>query len=54
VPGEPVVVVAYERVDPAITSRLGLGSQSTATVVVVEWHGQPLYNVGVARFAGRR
>jgi 4-amino-4-deoxy-L-arabinose transferase-like glycosyltransferase len=53
-PGEPVVVVAYERVDPAITSALGLVGKTTDTVVVVEWRGHPLYNVGVAKFASQR
>jgi len=53
-PGEPVVVVAYERVDPTVTSELGLVDKSLDTVVVVEWRGRPLYNVGVATFAGQR
>ena len=53
-PGEPIVVVTYERVDPAIANRLGLVGQTIDTVVEVEWHGQPLYKVGVAKFAGQR
>jgi len=51
---EPIVVVTYERVDPAIANRLGLVGQTIDTVVEVEWHGQPLYKVGVAKFAGQR
>jgi 4-amino-4-deoxy-L-arabinose transferase-like glycosyltransferase len=53
-PDEPIVVVSYERVDPAAVERLGLVGRSLDAVVVVEWRGRPLYNVGVATFAGQR
>ena len=53
-PGEPIVVVSYERVDPLAVERLGLVGKMLDTVVPVEWRGRRLYNIGVATFAAQR